>query len=363
MTIASCPHSRSSVRGSRLRTGAELKSRSPVRATITVPLPVGAGTVTSRIWPLAVCMPTSQGSGRSLPIAGGELPLFVHLPPPAVNRSGAGAIGTATPQRVQPGVCVAISGRPKNVLVRRRVRSSGDGSRHAAKQLTILLDFLSVIGRVPISNRVGRQSEVRDGRQGHRATRSQGRLDRCLRLGACSGSTGFAGGLVATPWPVRSGCASRRSTSTSTRSTRCTTRCFADGKPATAGAARRAHAPPEDPRAALKKFRERVRGVSRSRDPARCELLFQRHVPGLHSIARVRTRLAEEVLVLTAKVMNEAGVTHQGRHRTAWSPWVGGLMEGAAEQRPGRQTVWTRPPQSSSSIFTSMTPSKGAKRR
>src|SRR5437016_5079370 len=67
---------------------------------------------------------------------------------------------------------------------------------------------------------------------------------------------------------------------------------------------------PRDARAALKKFLGAFVAFALE-DPARCELLFQRHVPGF-SPSPESYALAEGALVRAAKVMSQAGVTQQG---------------------------------------------------
>src|SRR3954465_15301423 len=67
---------------------------------------------------------------------------------------------------------------------------------------------------------------------------------------------------------------------------------------------------PRDPRAALKKFMGAFVSFALE-DPARCELLFQRHIPGFTPSPQSYS-LAEEVLGRAAKVIGEAGVTRQG---------------------------------------------------
>jgi AcrR family transcriptional regulator len=95
---------------------------------------------------------------------------------------------------------------------------------------------------------------------------------------------------------------------------------------------------PRDPRAALKKFMGAFVAFALE-DPARCELLFERHVPGFTPSSESYA-LAEEALVLTAKVMNEAGVTLQG-DIDCMVAMVGGLMEAQLSNDPGGNR-WTR---------------------
>jgi AcrR family transcriptional regulator len=67
---------------------------------------------------------------------------------------------------------------------------------------------------------------------------------------------------------------------------------------------------PRDPRAALKRFMALFVAFALE-DPARCELLFERHVPGF-TPSPTSYILAEEVLGRAHKSINEAGVTKQG---------------------------------------------------
>jgi AcrR family transcriptional regulator len=95
---------------------------------------------------------------------------------------------------------------------------------------------------------------------------------------------------------------------------------------------------PQDPRAALKKFLGAFVGFALE-DPARCELLFERHVPGF-TPSPESYALAEEALVRAAKAMNEAGVTDQGDIDCIVA-MVGGIMEAQLSNDPGG-TRWTR---------------------
>ena len=95
---------------------------------------------------------------------------------------------------------------------------------------------------------------------------------------------------------------------------------------------------PRDPRAALKKFLGAFVAFALE-DPARCELLFQRHVPGF-SPSPESYALAEGALVRAAKVMNEAGVTQQGDIDCIVA-MVAGLMEAQLSNDPGGSR-WTR---------------------
>src|SRR6185436_5602479 len=67
---------------------------------------------------------------------------------------------------------------------------------------------------------------------------------------------------------------------------------------------------PREPRAALKAFLGTMMTFA-IEDPARYELLFQRHVPGF-TPSPESYALAEEVLAGAIKLMNEAGVTRPG---------------------------------------------------
>src|SRR3954454_2898097 len=89
---------------------------------------------------------------------------------------------------------------------------------------------------------------------------------------------------------------------------------------------------PRDPRAALKEFM----GVFVSfalEDPARCELLFERHVPGFVPSPESYA-VAEEVLGRATKLINEAGVTRQG-DIDCLVAMVAGLMEAQLSNDPG----------------------------
>src|SRR5438093_7829184 len=67
---------------------------------------------------------------------------------------------------------------------------------------------------------------------------------------------------------------------------------------------------PHAPRAALKKFMEAFVTFALE-DPARCELLFQRHLPGFTPSPESYS-LPEQALGRAAKLLSEAGVTRQG---------------------------------------------------
>ena len=74
-------------------------------------------------------------------------------------------------------------------------------------------------------------------------------------------------------------------------------------------------------------------------NPARCELLFERHVPGF-APSPDSYALAEELLGRAGKLLNEAGVTSQGDIDCIIS-MVAGLMEAQLSNDPGG-TRWTR---------------------
>jgi len=95
---------------------------------------------------------------------------------------------------------------------------------------------------------------------------------------------------------------------------------------------------PGDPRAALKKHLG-VFVAFALEDPARCELLFQRHVPGF-TPSPESYALAEEALGRAANLMNEAGVTQPGDIDCIVA-MVGGLMEAQLSNDPGGNR-WTR---------------------
>ena len=95
---------------------------------------------------------------------------------------------------------------------------------------------------------------------------------------------------------------------------------------------------PRDPRAALKKFMGAFVAFALE-DPARCELLFERHVPGFIPSPESYA-LAEEALGRAAKLMNDAGVTQQGDVDCIVA-MVAGLMEAQLSNDPGGNR-WTR---------------------
>jgi AcrR family transcriptional regulator len=95
---------------------------------------------------------------------------------------------------------------------------------------------------------------------------------------------------------------------------------------------------PRDPRVALKRFMAAWVAFALE-DPARCELLFQRHVPGF-TPSPASYALAEEALGRAVKVMNEAGITQQGDMDCVVAV-VAGLMDAQMSNDPGG-TRWTR---------------------
>ena len=95
---------------------------------------------------------------------------------------------------------------------------------------------------------------------------------------------------------------------------------------------------PRDARGALKKFMAEFVAFAVG-DAARCELLFERHVPGFTPSADSYL-LAEEVLGRVYKLMNEAGVLEQGDIDCMVS-MVAGLIEAQVSNDPGGNR-WTR---------------------
>lgn len=95
---------------------------------------------------------------------------------------------------------------------------------------------------------------------------------------------------------------------------------------------------PRDPRAALKKYLATFVGFALE-DPARCELLFQRHIPGF-TPSPASYGLAEEALGRAVKFMREAGVTHQG-DIDCLVAMTAGLMDAQMSNDPGGNR-WTR---------------------
>jgi len=95
---------------------------------------------------------------------------------------------------------------------------------------------------------------------------------------------------------------------------------------------------PRDPRAALKKYMGAFVAFALE-DPARCELLFERHVPGF-TPSPESYALAEEALGRAAKLMNEAGATRPSDIDCIVA-MVAGLMEAQLSNDPGGYR-WTR---------------------
>ncbi len=95
---------------------------------------------------------------------------------------------------------------------------------------------------------------------------------------------------------------------------------------------------PRDPRAAIKKYMRTFLDFALE-DPARCELLFERHVPGF-TPSPESYALAEEILGRAGKLLNEAGVTSQG-DTDCIIAMVGGLMAAQLSNDPGG-TRWSR---------------------
>ncbi len=95
---------------------------------------------------------------------------------------------------------------------------------------------------------------------------------------------------------------------------------------------------PRDPRAAVKKYMRTFLDFALE-DPARCELLFERHIPGF-TPSPESYALAEEVLGRVGTLLNEAGVTSQGDIDCIVA-MVGGLMAAQLSNDPGG-TRWSR---------------------
>ena len=95
---------------------------------------------------------------------------------------------------------------------------------------------------------------------------------------------------------------------------------------------------PHDPRAALKKIL-RTHLDFALEDPARCELLFERHLPGFVP-SEGSYALAEEALGRVVVAMHAAGVTDQG-DVDCLVAMTAGLMEAQLANDPGG-TRWTR---------------------
>jgi len=95
---------------------------------------------------------------------------------------------------------------------------------------------------------------------------------------------------------------------------------------------------PRDPRAALKKCLG-IFVAFAVEDPARSELLFQRHIPDF-TPSPPSYALAEEALGRAVKLMGEAGVTEQGDIDCIVA-MTAGLMEAQMSNDPGGNR-WTR---------------------
>jgi AcrR family transcriptional regulator len=95
---------------------------------------------------------------------------------------------------------------------------------------------------------------------------------------------------------------------------------------------------PANPRTALKKFMAAFVAFA-IEDPARYELLFQRHIPGF-APSPESYALAEDVLGRVYKMVDEAGVTAQG-DVDCFVAMVAGLMEAQISNDPGGNR-WTR---------------------
>jgi AcrR family transcriptional regulator len=95
---------------------------------------------------------------------------------------------------------------------------------------------------------------------------------------------------------------------------------------------------PREPRAALKKYVGTFVAFA-VEDPARCELLFQRHVPGFVPSPESYA-LAEDVLGRAYKLLHEAGVSNPG-DIDCFIAMVAGLLEAQLSNDPGGDR-WTR---------------------
>jgi AcrR family transcriptional regulator len=93
-----------------------------------------------------------------------------------------------------------------------------------------------------------------------------------------------------------------------------------------------------DPRVALKQILGAFTGFALE-DPARYELLFQRHVPGF-TPSPASYALAEEVLGRAQSAMRAAGVTQQGDIDCIIAV-TGGVMEAQLSNEPGGSR-WVR---------------------
>jgi AcrR family transcriptional regulator len=95
---------------------------------------------------------------------------------------------------------------------------------------------------------------------------------------------------------------------------------------------------PRHPRAALKKYLGTYMAFALE-DPARCELLFQRHIPGF-TPSPESYALAEAALSGVLRLMHEAGVTEQGDIDCIIAV-TAGLMDAQMSNDPGGSR-WTR---------------------
>ena len=95
---------------------------------------------------------------------------------------------------------------------------------------------------------------------------------------------------------------------------------------------------PRDPRAALKKYLRTFMAFALE-DPARCELLFQRHIPGF-TPSPESYELAEAALGGAVKLMHDVGVTEQGDIDCLVAV-TAGLMDAQMSNDPGGNR-WTR---------------------
>jgi AcrR family transcriptional regulator len=95
---------------------------------------------------------------------------------------------------------------------------------------------------------------------------------------------------------------------------------------------------PRDPRAALKKYLRTFVSFALE-DPARCELLFQRHLPGFTPSPESYS-LAEDALGRAVKLMHEAGVPDQGDVDCIIA-MTAGLIDAQMSNEPGGNR-WTR---------------------
>ena len=95
---------------------------------------------------------------------------------------------------------------------------------------------------------------------------------------------------------------------------------------------------PHNPRTALKKFMTAFVAFA-VEDPARYELLFERHIPGFVPSPESYA-LAEDVLGRTYKVINDAGVIDHGDVDCIVA-MIAGLMEAQTSNDPGGNR-WTR---------------------